>query len=339
MTIQKFDISFTSWLRLLLIVVFAYLAWQLRSVLVLLLVVFIVVQALRPAVRWCTQRGIPRVGAVTLTYLMLIGIAVAGLSLALPPLIDQLQLLAANVPFLISKVTPLAHLLPASVSVQQFLGGLTNELARLTGDVLSVVSSLFGGVVSLLTVLVLSFYLLLDDAQLDSLIHIFVPTRAITPVRALLEKIGERMGGWVRGQVVVSGLMFLTTLLVFAILNPPYALTIATLAGLLEVLPIVGPVITGAIAILIALGTGSWGLALASLVAFTVIQQVEGNFLVPNVMKRAVGLSPAVVIVALLVGGAIAGIPGAVLAVPVAAGIDVLVDEWPKIRDALEQSA
>ncbi len=339
MTTQKLDISFLSWLRLLLIVIFAYLAWQLRSVLVLLLVVFIVVQALRPLIRWFAKRGVPRVGAVTLTYLILVGLLVGGLSLVIPPLVEQLQLLAANVPFLISKVAPLAHAIPASVSLQQFLGSLTNELARLTGDVLSVLTGIFGGVVSLLTVLVLSFYLLLDDDQLDSLIHLFVPSRATSVVRNILELIGARMGGWVRGQVVVSGLMFVTTLLVFLVLNPPYALTIATLAGLLEVLPIIGPVITGAIAILIALGTGSWGLAIASLVAFVVLQQVEGHFFVPNVMRQAVGLSPAVVIVALLVGGAIAGIPGAVLAIPVAAGINVLVDEWPTIRDALDQSA
>jgi len=117
----------------------------------------------------------------------------------------------------------------------------------------------------------------------------------------------------------------------------PYALTIAVLAAILEMLPILGPIITGIFTIIITLGAGSWGLTIAALVAFIVLIQIEGNFIVPNIMKKAIGLSPVVIIVALLVGSILAGVPGAILAVPTAACIDVLMDEWPHLRDAFER--
>lgn len=334
--LQKVEISVMSYLKLLLVVVGSLVLWQIRAVVVLLFVVFILVQALRPVISWLMRRGIPRVGSLVLVYVALAAAGTAILSLVVPPLVDQLQLLAINVPILIERFRPLYDSLPTSVNLQQFVTTITAQLAGVTGNVFALLSQVFGGVLSLFTVLVLSFYLLADERQLTELIHLVVPNRLTGAVRAVLEKIGARVGGWVRGQALVSFIIGVVTLVVFSVIGVPYALTLAVIAGILEILPIIGPIIAAAIALVIALGSGSWGLALATVVASALIQQLENNFVVPKVMEKAVGLSPAVVIVALLVGGALAGVPGAVLAVPVAAGIDVLVDEWGNLRAAFE---
>ena len=206
-----------------------------------------------------------------------------------------------------------------------------------TGDVVTVATRLFGGIVSLLTVFVLSFYMLLDEKQIDSLINLVVPSSITGEVRTVLEKIGVRVGGWVRGQVIISAIMGITTFVALSLVGLPYALTIGVAAAVFEVLPIIGPIVTAIVAVVIALGSGSWGMAIGTLVVFTILQQLEGHFVVPKVMQKAVGLSPVVIIVALLIGSVLAGVPGAILAVPAAACIDVLVDEWPHLRLAFER--
>lgn len=335
--IQKVEISLTSYLKLLLVVLGVVFVWQIRDIVVILFIAFILVQALNPAVIWLGKRGIPRLISLILIYLSLVGVVVATLSLIMPPLIDQLRLLEANVPYLISKVRPLYDSLPASLNVQQVLTSVTNQLGNFTGDIVTVATRFFGGLFSVLMVFVISFYLLIDEKQLDSLLQLVIPSRLTGEARRVLEKIGYKVGGWVRGQILINIIMGLSTWLVLSIIGMPYALTIGVLAAVFETLPVIGPIVVEVIAIIIALGTGSWGLAIAGLIAFTLLQQLEGHFIVPNVMRQAVGLSPVVIIVSLLVGATVAGLPGAMLAVPSAAVISVLVDEWANLRKAFER--
>jgi len=336
--VQKVEISFTSYLKLLLIVLGTFFLWQIRDVVIILFIAFILVQALNPVVAWFTKRGWPRWATIIAIYLVLIGSIVAAFALLVPPLIDQLQLLAANVPYLISKIRPLYQALPASVNVQQFITSITDQLGSVTGNVVSLASQFFGGLIAIVTVFVISFYLLIDDKQLDSLIHIAIPSQLTNDVRRVVEKIGHKVGGWVRGQFTINVIMGLSTWIGLSLIGMPYALTIGVLAGILEIVPILGPIVTEVIAIIIALGTGSWGLALAGFLVFTLLQQLEGHFIVPNVMRQAVGLAPVVIIVSLLVGSAVAGLPGAMLAIPAAATIDVLVDEWGTLRRAFDRT-
>ena len=334
---QKVEISFTSYLKLLLIVLGVYLLWLVKDVVIILFVTFVLFQALDPVVKWLSSRGVPRIASVTLIYVFLIVAIIAVLSLILPPLVTQLQLLALNLPMLISKVRPFYNSLPASVNLQQLLINATDQLGGFTGDIVTIASRFFGGVVSVVTVFVLSFYLLIDEKQIDSLIQLAVPSSLNQAVKDLLAKIGGRVGGWVRGQALVSLIMGVATFIALSIIGVPYALTIAVLAAILEMLPILGPIATGIFTVIITLGAGSWGLTIAALIAFVVLLQLEGHFVVPNIMQKVVGLSPVVIIVALLVGSILAGVPGAVLAVPAAACIDVLVDEWPRLRTAFER--
>ncbi len=335
--VQKVEISLTSYFKLLLIVLGTVFLWQIRDIVVILFVAFVLVQALNPIVAWLTKRGWPRVLSVVFIYVTLISALVAVFALVLPPLIDQLRLLAANVPYLILKIRPLYEALPATLNLQQFLTSVTDQLGNVTGNIVTLASQFFGGVVAVVTVFVISFYLLIDENQLDSLIHIAIPSQLTQEVRRVIEKIGRKVGGWVRGQVLINVIMGLSVWIGLSIIGLPYALTLGVLAGILEIIPIIGPIVTEIIALIIALATGSWGLALAGLVVFTLLQQLEGQFIVPNVMKKAVGLSPVVIIVALLVGATVAGLPGAMLAVPSAAVLDVLVDEWANLRKAFDR--
>ena len=334
---QKVEISLSSYLKLLLVVLGVFFLWQIRDVVIILFIVFVLVKALEPIIKWMMSRGIPRVPSLVLIYVLLVGGLIAALSMVIPPLVSQLQLLAANVPLLIAKVRPMYNSIPTSIDLQQFIVTLTNQLGTLTGDVVTVATRLFGGIVSLLTVFVLSFYMLLDEKQIDSLINLVVPSSITGEVRTVLEKIGVRVGGWVRGQVIISAIMGITTFVALSLVGLPYALTIGVAAAVFEVLPIIGPIVTAIVAVVIALGSGSWGMAIGTLVVFTILQQLEGHFIVPKVMQKAVGLSPVVIIVALLIGSVLAGVPGAILAVPAAACIDVFVDEWSHLRLAFER--
>ncbi len=330
---QRIEITTISILKVFGVMLAIFFLWKILNILGLLFVVAIVVAALDPAVAGLQRSGLPRGVAVSLIYLGLFFILAFIFSLLLPPLVDQLSALTVTFPTLIARVTPLYQVIVDS-NAQDLLSTISAELSAFTQGIFAATARLFGGAAAFISVLVLSFYILLDVGQARLSFIPLIPAGKVKPVVATLEKVSATLGSWLRGQLFLSVIITLVTYVGLLMLGVPYALTLAVLAGVLEIIPYLGPILAGIVALVVAYASGSWQLAAGVLIFYAALQQLENHFLVPKIMQSAVGLSPVTIIIALAIGGQLAGITGAIIAVPLTAVLTILAAEWPKLQKA-----
>ncbi len=314
-----------------------------RDIIILAFIVLVLVAALSPVVRkWSTK--MPRPLAVVLLYIFIILIFSAIISLVLPPFISQLIELSNNLPSYIQRVAPNYFSYDEVVSISK--NGIENVASGLSGvggSIFSTTVGFFGGLASVLSVLVLTFYLLLDEQGIKTFLTSFLPIHHKQRIVSILQKIGEKVGRWMNGQLLLMlliGAVDFIGLLVISFWEPElrqYILVLGVWAGLTEVIPYIGPWLGAVPAVLIGFVISPW-IGLAIFAFFMFVQQLEGQFLVPKIMARAVGLSPVIVIFSLLIGGKLLGILGIVLAVPFAAAISVIFSEWDSIRRLIKNT-
>ncbi len=307
---------------------------ELRGVLVTLMVGIILAEALRPSLRTLEGWGLPRFAALIVVLLALLSVFVLLIVLVLPPALVQInQLIAAMPDYLLRLQALLAiaemeyDLVDLALEGARAAGG--QWLARvpgLVGQIISVPLALFSAVFAAVTGILLAVFWLSATQQLDrTLVERLEPTRR-QRVRRISRAMRERIGGWARGQFIMMVAIGGASFLVLLVLDVSFPIPLALWAGLTEFIPLLGPVLGAVPAILVAL-VDSPTKALLVALAYLLIQQVEGNFLVPKVMERVVGLHPFLVLASVLMGGALLGILGVLLAVPVAAVADALVTE------------
>jgi len=279
-----------------------------------------------------SARGrVPRTLAIAVVYFTIIAVAVlVGLSVV-PPLIDQAERLWAALPrqfndlqsFLI-RHRLMTHRVTLQEAVQNAPAGTTGNTV---GTVLVAIWTVIGGVFGLITMLILSFYLLIEAESLFNYVIRFVPARRRGLVANASRQIVSKVSAWLRAQFLLAGVMAVFAAVGLAALHVPYFYVVALIAAVGETVPILGPIVAGLTAIAIAFSV-SGRLAIEVGVYFLILHELESNILVPKIMERRVGVSPVTVIVALLVGGALWGLVGAVLAIPTAAMLSVVVEEF-----------
>lgn len=314
---QKIDISHRTIVFTVVLILGLWVMFLIRDLLVLLFIAVIFMSALNPLVNFFVKNiRFPRALAIGFTYLIIITLFGGLLASLLPIIIEQVSRFIANFPRLIEQ----GFFLPY---IDQ--GLLQSELSELSKGIFSLTFTLFDNILAVIFLLVLTYYLLLEKENLEKRIaSLFVGKEE--RVRSSLVKIEDKLGGWVRGQVVLSLVIGLLSYIGLIVLNIPYALPLALLAGLFEVVPVIGPILSAIPAVLIAL-TISPVLALGVAAMFFVIQQLENHLIVPQVMQRAVGLNPLVVILAVAIGSKILGVAGALLAVPLAVVLQIVASE------------
>lgn len=303
---SRFEITTKTIIYFFLVLAGGWLVFQIKDILVLLFVSFIFMSALRPGVDALEKKRMPRVLAALLLYILVIGLLVIFGSMILPPLVSESVKLVANVPAQLETLSPFVDVRPDALLEQ--VAPITRNIAQLTIGV-------FSNLVTVFTVAVLTFYFLMEHKQLHHFLDMFVGEEIGKNIAHIVHKIEERLGAWVRGQLLLMLIIGLGTFLGLTILGVPYTLALAILAGLLEVVPFIGPIISAVPAVLVAL-TVSPTLAFAVIALYFLIQQLENNLIVPSVMQRAVGIPPLASLLALMIGGRLAGTIGIVLAVP-----------------------
>jgi predicted PurR-regulated permease PerM len=179
--------------------------------------------------------------------------------------------------------------------------------------------------------------LLLDKNGIHLFIKSTISPDQQEPVLSLMKKISEKVGRWFRGQMILGGIIGVLELIGLLIIGAPYALTLAIISAVMEIVPTIGPLIAGTIAVLVTLSVSPLK-ALLVFILYLVIQQAENSFIVPKVMQKAVGLSPVIIILAILTGAKLLGIVGAILAVPIAASLSVIVQEWPTVKETFKKN-
>ena len=194
------------------------------------------------------------------------------------------------------------------------------------GTVLSAIWGFVGGVFGVVTILIVAFYLLIDaDNLVRAMVRLF-PRQERARVRDAFRRAGEKVSAWLAGQLLLGAIIGTTAAIGLWIMGVPYFYVLAFIAGIGELIPIVGPLLSAIPAVVVAFSV-SPATALGVAVFFFLQQQVENHVLVPKVMSRQVGISPVLVIMALLIGGSLLGLVGAILAVPTAAILQVLLQE------------
>jgi predicted PurR-regulated permease PerM len=277
-------------------------------------------------------RRFPRWLAILVLYLVILG-ALTGVGfLVIPPLAEQSRefwnarndMLARAQEFLVAKGV-LDHPLTLREAVQATPVG--EGSAGAFGTVFGTIFGVAGGVFRFFAVLILTFYMLVEADHLRSGFIRLLPRSMRARAASASRDITLKVSAWLAGQLFLGSVIGLTTAIALWLIGVPFFYVLALIAGIGELIPVVGPILSAIPAILVA-ATVSWKTALFVLIFFIVQQQFENHVLVPKLMERQVGVSPVIVIVALLIGGSLLGILGALLAVPTAAIIQVLFNEF-----------
>lgn len=335
----RLEISTWTIVKIILVLVLLWFVWAVRDIILLFMVVLILVAAFGPVVDRLQRYKVPRIVTVISLYLIFLGILSFVGYLIVPPLTNQVRELSNNFPSYWEKITSyfnLAQQFYNNKIPQQSVPALTSGLGKYSLNVFSTTIGFIGGLLSMVTALVLTFYLLLEEHSFSKVVSSLLPLKHQDQIAQIAHQISDKWGAWMRGQLVLSSIVGVISLIGLAIIGVPYALTLAIWAAFTEFIPYIGPILGAIPAILIALTDSFWkGLIVA--IFYILVQQLEGHILVPKVMQKSVGLSPVLIILAILVGGKLGGILGVVLAIPLAAGVFVLLDEWIKFRTSLQE--
>lgn len=314
---HKIDISHKT---IFFITGFFALVWALyliRDVIILLFIAIIFMSALSPIVASLEKLKVPKALAIAITYIFVIAILAVVVAFVVTPLVNQTANLIANLPGFLN------NLLPASGPIDRTV--LQQELGNVSKNALEVTLAIFNNFLGFISIAVLTFYLLLERENLDKLLSQFFINKD-ERIRGITRKIEEKLGAWMRGQIVLSVIIGTAAYIGLTILSVPYALPLAILAGIMEVIPVIGPIISAIPAVLIAYMVSPFLAGVVAILYF-IIQQLENHLVVPQVMNKAVGLNPLVVILAVAIGGRLLGVSGALLAVPITVVAQIITQD------------
>jgi len=317
-------------------VVLLWAAYLAREVLLLVYVSGLLAIGFSPIVRMIERQKllpigtrVPRWVAILALYVAILGTVALVLVLVLPPLIQQARSLWADLPemfdrgqaWLINRGWLKEHL-----TLSEAVARAPGNSGDAVGKVAVAVASVAGGIIGVVTILILTFYLLIDAAHLRaSLIRLF-PRRHRARVDEMSREVTLKVSAWLGGQLLLAAAIAMSSSIGFWALGVPYFYVLAVIAGIGELIPMVGPILSAIPAIAVA-SSVSLDKALFVLIFCIVQQQLENHVLVPKIMSRQLGVSPATVIISLLIGGSLMGIVGAILAVPTAAIVQVIAGQ------------
>lgn len=299
-------------LTTIIILALIWLAVELSGILIIIFISYIIMAALTPFSDFLIAKRIPRIFSVLIPYFLTIAILVLLIFPLVPFFASQIQLLSSNFPKYINQVAKIFNL---SINVSNINNVFESDINAIGKNALSVTGKIFSGVFSILTVFVISFYLMLEREMLKKQFATFWPKNHQDNVLKTIAQIEKKIGLWLRGQLILSFTIGFCTWLGLTLLGLPFALPLGLLAGILEIVPTIGPIISAIPAIIVAL-TISPGVAISIVVFYILLQMLENNILVPKIMEKAVGLNPIVIIIGVLIGSKFLGVLGALLAVP-----------------------
>jgi predicted PurR-regulated permease PerM len=318
----------------------AWMLWSVKGALAAFIIGVALAFVLDPLVTFLQRRGVPRWGGVLVSFAAVVAVVAGVVAYAIPPIAAQARDLISHMPQLGAAVSDWQAALLAwyeslplppewrdalEESIRGAESAFVDALRSILGPAVSALLRAAGFVVGLVVIPVWLFYVLKDRERLPGAVDRALPEGWRPDAGNVLSILAGVGGSWVRGQLILGAVIFVATVIGLSILTfigfsefGSFTLILALIAGVLEWFPIIGPVVAAIPAVLIGL-TISPAAALAAVILYTVIQQLENHLLVPKVMGDAVDLHPAVIIMALVVGGALFGIGGAILAAPIVA--------------------
>lgn len=332
--IRTVDVSFHSIMKFFAVTFLLLFLYFIKDILLIVLVAILLALTIDPIVDMLKKRyGMPRMlGAGTLFAVALI-LLMAIIYIVVPPLAQQVSQLGEALPGYFQKEN-WEMLLQSGSNLGLSSQDLQNVISELSGGIKSGGETLVsgalgiaGGILSAILVIVMTFYLVLEDDGVEKFIRALVPDAEQKRALRVAHKIEKKLGHWLLGQLALGVIVGMLSLLGLYIIGVPYATVLALLAGVLELVPYIGPALSAIPAVLIAFSI-SPTLAFFTLILYFLIQQFENHVIVPKVMSKSVGLHPIIIIIAALLGGKLAGIAGMILAVPVATIIALVLEDF-----------
>ncbi len=340
---RTIEISSGTIFRTVLILLLLWFLFMIRDIILLIFLALIIVAAIDPIVDWFQKKKVPRTLTTMVIYILFLSIIGLTVSLLVPPITTEIQSLGQNFPQLMEKVSgyfrgvrefTVSHNLQKNVS--DFFSNIAGQLSQTGSNIFSGTISIIGGFFELIVVLSIAFYMSVQEKGIKQFFASIMPEEHREYVSGLVDRIQFKMGRWLQGQLLLMFLIFVLDYAGLLLIGAPYALVLALIAGLLEIIPYIGPIISAVVAVAISFLHGPvTGLLVLGL--FVLVQQLEGYVLTPLIMKRAVGLNPVVVIVALLIGAKLAGVMGIIVSVPVATVLGEIVNDLVRKPEASEE--
>jgi predicted PurR-regulated permease PerM len=310
---KKIDISHKTIIFTVLLLLGIWLLYYMRGILLMLFVSFLLMTILDPLVNFFVKFKVHRSLAVVITYVLVIGILGGVIAVLAPVLILETTSFVSALPDYLSKI----NLSPSTVN-------LTSGLVQQVGGVLNFTFSVFSNVFSILTILVFSFYMLLGYSGIRNQILLLLGEEKGMKMNKLIEAVEERLGKWSRGQLLLMLSVAIGNYIGYLLLKIPFALPLAVLTGIFEIVPILGPVISAIPAVLIGFGISPLTGVGAAAVAF-VVNQLENYVLVPKIMQKSTGVSPLLILISVAIGAKLAGVMGVIIAVPFVITLQVIL--------------
>lgn len=320
------------------------LLFYLRDLVLVLLMSIVVASAVEPAAQWFQKRGLNRLVSVILVYLFIAVCLVGMVYFLIIPLLTESSDFLRNFPKYFNSNEILDSLnksrlfsegsfvsgLKNSLNIEDYIGQINTIVNSISSNTFGTVATFFGGILSFFLMVILSFYLSVEENGVSKFLKIITTIKHEKYIIALWSRSQRKIALWMQGQLVLAVIIGMLVYLGLLLLKVPNALLLATFAAAFEIIPLFGPILASIPAIAISFVSGGFSAALMVALLYLVVHQFENQLIYPLVVKKVVGVSPVVSIIALTAGWQLTGIVGLILAVPVASIIMEFIDDLEK---------
>jgi predicted PurR-regulated permease PerM len=311
------DISWEIIFKIFVALVCFYLIYSIRNILVWFIFAIIISILVEPLIDFLTKKRIPKFISVIFVYFVIFFLLSLFIYFTVPLLTSEIREFVKILPQYFEKISPPLKALgfKALENVQALTDLISRNLEKMAQTIFNAIAAIFGGVLATLTIFSFSIFLSLEEKPIEKTLHLIFPKKYEETLLEIWARCKNQVSGWFLSRILGCFFVGILSYISFFIFDIKYPLILAILAGILDFLPIVGPILTGGIIFLVVILTNFWK-AIFVLLAFILIQQIENNILLPALTKKFVGLPPVIVLFALAVGGILWGFWGAILAIP-----------------------
>lgn len=343
---NRISVSTGTMLRFFFVAILVITAYYLLDVVLVVLSAVVIASAIEPVVRRLRRHHIHRVIAVIMVYIVAASVVATVLVFFMPVFVKESVSFVDSIPRTVSFAelwSPIqdigisvgsSSLSAHTISLAQIVDGLQNLIVGSSDGAFRTANIIFGGFLSLILIIVLSFYLSVQEEGVDDFLRIVAPVKKHEYIINLWKRSQRKMAVWLQGQFVLGIIVGILVYIMLAIVGIPYALSLAVFAALFEIIPVFGPIISSVPAILIAFADRGAGTGALLIGLYLIIYQLESQIFYPLVVKKIVDINPIIVILALVVGAKLAGILGAIIAVPLSAALMEYVRDVEKRKTA-----
>ena len=325
------------------VLVCVWVLWLLRDLVLVIITAVILASSIEPGIKFLGKYRIHRIPSVLLIYMGLAGLFFGIIYSFVPPIINEATSIVQGLPSMIHSIDQslfggnslfapaFSQTVTGVETANPVLEGLFNKFSDVSGaasqGVLVTASAVFGGVFSFILIVVLSFYFAMQERGIENFLKIIIPFSNEAYAINLWERSKHKIGKWMQGQLLLGVLIFVLVYLGLTIFGVPYAMTLALLAGLFEIIPVFGPILSAIPGVILAFTTGGASLAIIIAAFYLLVQQFESHLIYPLVVRKVVGVPPILVILALIIGAQLGGFLGILISVPVAAALMEFIED------------